>query len=170
MRLSARVQLSLPLGPWTLAGMPRMLLAAVLGLIAPAGRTAAPPAGGPQIRTNTPIRNFSLPSFNEKGFRTMLVRGREATLLGKTEATLSDMTLTIFSGDEAARVETVFLSTAAVVRSDERIIHGDESVRVINDDFELLGKDWRYEHDLRKINIRQGARVVFKAELKDILK
>ncbi len=166
----ARVPSNLTYGPWLRALLPRWILVALWVSVAPAGRTAAPPAGGPQIRTNTPIRNFSLPSFNEKGFRTMLVRGREATLLGKTEATLSDMTLTIFSGDETARVETVFLSTAAVVRSDERVIHGDESVRVINDDFELLGKDWRYEHDLRKINIRQGARVVFKAGLKDILK
>lgn len=100
----------------------------------------------------------------------MLVRGREATLLGKTEAKLSDMTLTVFSGDAAASVETVFLSTSAVVQSDRRIIHGDETVRIINDNFELLGTDWRYEHDVMKINIYHGARVVFKAELKDILK
>ncbi len=35
-------------------------------------------AAGPQVQANAPILNFSLPSFNEQGFRTMLVRGREA--------------------------------------------------------------------------------------------
>jgi len=127
-------------------------------------------AAGPQIQPNAPIRSFSLPSFNEKGFRTMLVRGREAIVVGKTEVQLQDMTLTVFSGDEHARVETVFLSSSAKVRSDERAVFGDETVRVITDEFELIGTRWRYEHDPKRILITSGARVVFKAELKDILR
>jgi len=127
-------------------------------------------AAGPQIQPNAPIRSFSLPSFNELGFRTMLVRGREAIVVGKTEVKLQDMTLTVFSGDESARVETVFLSSSATVRSDERAVFGDETVRVITDEFELIGTRWRYDHDPKKILITSGARVVFKAELKDILR
>lgn len=127
-------------------------------------------AAGPQVQTNAPILNFSLPSFNEQGFRTMLVRGREAIVTSKTEARLRDMTLTVFSGDAAARVETVFVSPAATVRLDERVVFGEESVRVVNDRFELLGTDWRYEHDAKRILIRAGARVVFQTEVRDLLR
>lgn len=127
-------------------------------------------AAGPQVQANAPILNFSLPSFNEQGFRTMLVRGREAIVTSKTEARLRDMTLTVFSGDAAARVETVFVSPAATVRLDERVVFGEESVRVVNDRFELLGTDWRYEHDAKRILIRAGARVVFQTEVRDLLR
>ncbi len=127
-------------------------------------------AAGPQVQANAPILNFSLPSFNEQGFRTMLVRGREAIVTSKTEARLRDMTLTVFSGDAAARVETVFVSPAATVRLDERVVFGEESVRVVNDRFELLGTDWRYEHDAKRIVIRAGARVVFQTEVRDLLR
>jgi hypothetical protein len=127
-------------------------------------------AAGPQVQANAPILNFSLPSFNEQGFRTMLVRGREAIVTSKIEARLRDMTLTVFSGDAAARVETVFVSPAATVRLDERVVFGEESVRVVNDRFELLGTDWRYEHDAKRILIRAGARVVFQTEVRDLLR
>ncbi|MBM3872340.1 MAG: hypothetical protein FJ382_01145 [Verrucomicrobia bacterium] len=143
-----------------------------LRLLLAGGLLAALPlrAAGPQVQANAPILNFSLPSFNAQGFRTMLVRGREAVVASKTEARLRDMTLTVFSGDAAARVETVFVSPAATVRLDERVVFGEESVRVVNDRFELLGNDWRYEHDARRILIRNGARVVFQTEIRDLLR
>jgi hypothetical protein len=41
---------------------------------------------------------------------------------------------------------------------------------VVNDTFELIGTDWRYEHDAKRILIRAGARVVFQTEIRDILR
>jgi len=127
-------------------------------------------ADGPRITTNAPIRNFSLPSFNEKGFRTMLIRGSEAMLLNSNEVSLSNMTLTLFSGEADARVETVFVSPSARVLVAQRIVFGEETVRVVNDDFELLGTDWRYDDAKKTILISRHARVVFHAELKDVVK
>ncbi len=127
-------------------------------------------AAGPQITANAPVKNFSLPSFDEQGFRTMLIRGREAMLVNASEVKLADMTLTLFSGDAEARVETVFVSPSARVLVDKRIVFGDETVRVISDEFDLLGTDWRYDHDKKTILISKQARVVFHIELKDIVK
>jgi hypothetical protein len=67
-------------------------------------------------------------------------------------------------------VETVFVSPAATVRLDERVVFGEESVRVVNDTFELIGTDWRYEHDAKRILIRAGARVVFQTEIRNLLR
>lgn len=80
------------------------------------------------------------------------------------------MTLTLFSGDAAARVETVFLSPSAKVLVDKRVIFGAETVRVVSDQFELSGVEWRYEHEAKRILISKQARVVFRVELKDVLK
>lgn len=127
-------------------------------------------AAGPKITTQTPIKNFSLPSFNEKGFRTFLIRGREAVMLSANEARLDDMVLTLFSGDSDARVETVFVSPSAHVLVEQRVVFGEDSVRVVNDDFELLGTDWRYDDTKGTILISKQARIVFRTELKDIIK
>lgn len=143
----------------------------LVGAIALHLAAAAPlPAAGPQITTNAPVKNFSLPSFDEHGFRTMLIRGREARLLSANEVKLADMTLTLFSGDADARVETVFVSPSANVQVDKQIVFGDETVRVISDELELLGTDWRYDHRKKTILISKQARVVFHIELKDIVK
>lgn len=150
----------MPLPKATFAGIASLLLAAA----------ATMNAAGPQITANAPVKNFSLPSFDEQGFRTMLIRGREAMLLSANEVKLADMTLTLFSGDAEARVETVFISPSARVLVDKRIVFGDETVRVVSDELELLGTDWRYDHEKKTILISKQARVVFHIELKDIVK
>jgi hypothetical protein len=135
-------------------------------VIAPAGTTVA----GPQIRTQTPIRDFSVPTFNDAGFRTMQVRGREAILLGASEAELRDVTITLFSGDASARVDTVFLSSAARLLSEERRVTGSDVVRVLGQGFELKGVDWEYRHSERRLLVKDGVRVVFQLELRDVLR
>ncbi|HRE82281.1 MAG TPA: hypothetical protein PLN52_14640 [Opitutaceae bacterium] len=126
--------------------------------------------GGPSLTTNAPVKEFSLPSFNEEGFRTMLVRGREAVLLNRNEVRLSDMTLTQFSGDEKAHVEAVFLSPLANLEIDRKRLSGPDSVRVITDQFELFGSDWSYDHAKKTILIQKKVQVIFRAELKNVLK
>lgn len=125
---------------------------------------------GPSLTTNAPVKEFSLPSFNEDGFRTMLVRGREAILLNRNEVRLSDMTLTQFSGDEKAHVEAVFLSPLANLEIDRKRLSGPDSVRVITDQFELFGTDWTYDHAKKTILIQKKVQVIFRAELNNILK
>jgi hypothetical protein len=122
------------------------------------------------VRTQTPIRDFSVPTFNDAGFRTMQVRGREAILLAANEAELRDVTITLFSGDAASRVETVFLSSTARLLSEERRVFGSDVVRVIGQGFELQGVDWHYRHPDRRLEVNDGVRVVFQLELRDVLR
>lgn len=144
----------------------RALLVSILGA---AGLQAADPSG-PRISTNAPVKNFSLPSFNDAGFRTMLIRGREAVIHSEREIRLSDMTLTLFSGDETTKVETVLVSPTAVIDPAEQLVTGQDFVRLIGQDVEVSGSQWRYEHGEKRILIGKDARVVFRTELKDILR
>lgn len=147
--------------PWSCSARLGAFVALVVSFCAPL------PA---QISSPAPVRNFTLPFFNDEGFHTMLVRGREASLANPQRIGLSDMTLTLFSGDETQKVDTVILSpTATVIPADSRIV-GPGQVRLIRDDLELTGEEWSYDQPAKRILIQRGARIVFHAALADLLK
>jgi hypothetical protein len=47
---------------------------------------------------------------------------------------------------------------------------GDGTVRLIRDDIEVTGSGWNYDHPGKKVSITRNVRVVFAAQLNDILK
>jgi hypothetical protein len=118
---------------------------------------------------NSPVENFRLPTFTKEGHRSMLLQGSQA-LVGTNEVELQGMTLTIFTGDAANTVETVILSPLATIRLDREQVQGDSTVRVIHDDIEITGQGWSYDHGGKKVSITRNARIVFQAQLPDILK
>lgn len=122
-----------------------------------------------RVSSEAPILNWRLPSFTPEGFRESLVRGTEARLLADGNVDLTDLTLTLFSRDASNRVETILLSQSARVLSRDRAVTGDGAIRVINDQFEATGLGWRYDHETKKVSLRKNVRVVFRAELTDIL-
>lgn len=129
-----------------------------------------PGTGFAQFSSPAPVKNFALPFFNDEGFHTMLIRGREALLANPERIALSDMALTLFRGDEAQTVDTVILSPAATVEPRAEIIRGPATVRLVRDDLELTGTDWAYDHRAAKITIQKGARILFYSPLSDLLK
>lgn len=144
-----------------------------LALLALAAAVPGPAADGPQIRAPAPVKNFSLPFFNDAGFRTMLIRGNEARLGNPRKPELIDVTVSLFSGDAANRVETVLLSTEAAVDTTAKIVEGTGPMRLVRDDLEVSGELWRYDYndpDTINLRIERKARIVFRAELQSLLK
>ncbi len=143
--------------------MIRSLLLATL-LAAPALHAQAPaPAAAPAL-------NWVLPLFTDKeGFRSMTLRGSEVRPAGKSIA-VTDLSITIFSGDARAQVDSILLSPAAVFSPKENRASGDQAVRFIRDDIEVTGVGWTYDHAARKVSLQQKVRVTFRAQLNDILK
>jgi hypothetical protein len=141
----------------------RSLLLATL-LAAPALHAQAPaPAAAPAL-------NWVLPLFTDKeGFRSMTLRGSEVRPAGKSIA-VTDLSITIFSGDARAQVDSILLSPAAVFSPKENRASGDQAVRFIRDDIEVTGVGWTYDHAARKVSLQQKVRVTFRAQLNDILK
>ncbi len=128
------------------------------------------PGQTPQISAPAPVRNFSLPFFNDEGNRTLLVRGNEAILTDPRKPRFADMTVTMFAREGANQVESVLLSKAATVDTTTRVIEGTDTVRFVREDIEVTGEAWRYEHSARRIVIQRNARVVFRAELPLLIK
>ena len=127
-------------------------------------------AANTQVSSDKPIINFRLPTFTPEGHRSWLVRGSEAVLADKNQIDVKGLTLSIFSGKSDEKVETMILSPAARVLPAEATATGSDTIRVINDEFEATGSDWKYAHKEKQVNIAKNVRVVFNAELKDFLK
>ena len=144
----------------------------LLGLVAlflPAAPAAtAPVAGGDAA--GAPAVNWVLPIFSDKeGYRSMTLRGSEVRPLGRSIA-VTDLSITIFSGDARTTVDSMLLSPSAVFLPKENRATGEKSVRFIRDDIEVTGVGWTYEHTAKKVTLAQNVRVTFRAQMKDILK
>ena len=144
--------------------LPLLLAAAVSALAADTAAPASPKA---------PIVNFSLPKFTDPdGYRDFLVRGSEAWMTASNIIDVKELSVTVFSGDASNRIDTMMLSPAARLLPDEQIISGDSTLRVIDlqKGFEATGSDWRYTHKDKTIILHKKVRMVFRRELKDLLK
>ena len=131
---------------------------------------AAALAANTQISADRPIINFRLPAMNPEGFRAWLVRGSEARYANENRIDVKELTLSVFSGKADEKVETLILSPVAVVHPADAIVTGPENIRVINDQFEASGTDWRYAQKEKKVSIAKHVRVTFQAQLKNYLK
>lgn len=131
---------------------------------------AAAWAANTEISPNRPVINFSLPTFTPDGHRSWLVRGSEAVFSNRNQIDVKGLTLSVFSGKEDGKIETVILSPAARVVPAEALATGAGTIRVINDEFEAQGADWQYAHKEKRVSIAKDVRVVFNTELKDFLK
>lgn len=145
----------------------RLLVLGPLALLA--GALTAPAQISSRLTSDAPVVNFRLPTFTPAGHRDWFIRGAEARLPSDKLINLRDLMLTIFSGDAADRVETIFLSPAATILTDEQVATGDQTLRVIGDNFEATGIQWRYDHRARHVTIHRQVRVSFTTELKHLL-
>ncbi len=149
---------------------PSLLFLALLPLCATHAQAPAAVSPGATVSTGAPALNWVLPIFTDKeGYRSMTLRGTEVRPVGKTIA-VTDLSITIFSADAKAQVDSMLLSPVAIFSPKENRASGDKTVRFIRDDVEVTGLGWTYDHAARKVSLRENVRVTFRAQLNDILK
>jgi len=123
-----------------------------------------------QLTGNAAGKNFSLPLFTDAGARSALLRASLARTVGGDRIELTDMNLTLFSSDATNEIDTIILAPVATFYPSTSLAHGKQSVRVIRDDMEITGEEWSYDHSGKKVSLRKNTRVVFQAQLPDILR
>ena len=52
----------------------------------------------------------------------------------------------------------------------EDLARGDQGMRLIRDDLEATGTQWTYDHAHKKVSLHGRVRIVFKAEVKNLIK
>lgn len=129
------------------------------------------PAGDDTPVITAPALNWVLPLFTDKeGWRTMTLRGSAVQPVAGGSIAVSDLNITIFSGDAEARVDSILLSPSAEFFPKDNRARGTKAVRFIQDEVEVTGEGWDYDHAAKKVSIHREVRVTFRAQLNDILK
>jgi hypothetical protein len=124
------------------------------------------------VIANAPVKNFRLPSFNDEGHRTSLLRGSEARYTSANQIDIIELNFAQFRGDGTTETNNILLAPSASVLLKEQnqiVLTGRESMRLINKDLEATGENWSYDHTDRRLIINQNVRVVFRAELTGLL-
>jgi hypothetical protein len=138
--------------------------AAAFALLAAAGATAD------EMQVAPPARNWVLPLFTKEGYRQMTLRGDEVRPVSNDQVDISGMTVTVFSGDARAKVDSFLSSPVATFMINEKVASGPGSVRLVRDDVAVTGSGWTYYYDQRKVLIARDVHVVFHAAMPDMLK
>lgn len=118
-------------------------------------------------RASAPAENFVVTLFTDlEGYHSMTLRGASARQTRTGSYAVTDLNVTVFSGDATERVETVILSEDANFMPKQNRVTGRKNVRVIRDELEVTGEDWSYDHAGKNVSIHKNVRVVYRAPLK----
>jgi hypothetical protein len=129
-------------------------------------------ADNPGVTANAPVTNFKLTLLTDEGFRSSLLRGSEARYISDTQIDLVGMQYTTFLEGAAGELDATLLAPSASVFIDKNKVkvHGDENVRLLRKDLDVTGEQWTYDHAQKRILIEKNVHVIFRIEMKDILK
>lgn len=127
------------------------------------------PFGANAEESYTPAKNWVANLFTNEGYHEITARGTEMRMISAREFQVIDLSLTIYSGDAAEKLDTILLSPAATFLPAEKTAHGEKWVRFIGENIEASGTRWVYRHDAKKISLDGDVRVTFSAELKNLL-
>lgn len=126
-------------------------------------------AGAAPLEVPAPVHDFILPTFTKEGYRALLLRGREARFAEAGRIDLADMSLQVYGNDARNRVESLLTSPLASFFGDRQFAQGDQGVHLVRDDVDMSGTRWSYDHRQKKVVLDDHVRVIFRAQLKDIL-
>ena len=140
------------------------------GLLAAAGRGAGADDRATAIAPNAPVTDPVVSTFTPDGNRSWLLRGSQCRVVSQNQLDFTNLNLTVFVGDAANHIDSIFLSPEATAWVDQARVSGPGTVRVITNDFEATGADWSYDHRQKKVSLRKNVRVVFHVQLLSILR
>jgi hypothetical protein len=144
-----------------------LIFPALLALTAALSPAQTP---APKIKPSAPIKDFRLPTFDQAGKRASFMKAGEALFISPTHIDVKDMNFTLFTKDGTGAFDTVLIAPSATFLTDQQIVRGDDSVRLLRVDIEVTGEQWSYRHAEKRVLIGKNARVTFQYELKDIIK
>ena len=121
------------------------------------------------IMPDAPITDFRLPMFDAvTGKKTADLSGATALFRSPIVIEFKDFTLSLYRADGGAQLE--IQSPNATVFTQESVAVGSDTIRVRAPDYEITGRDWRWNARDNEVAIRQNVRVTFNARLMSLLK
>jgi hypothetical protein len=124
----------------------------------------------PSVAATAPVKNFRLPTFTDQGFRHTMLIAAEARLPDPARIDLSEMELTLFTGDAAEQIDAMLAAPLATFFPQKLLATGPSTVRLERLDLTVTGADWTYDHSAKKVVIKRDAHVLFRSPIGDIIK
>jgi hypothetical protein len=144
--------------------LPVLLASAVA--VTSAAQTAAPAR---KLKPSAPVKDFRLPTFDQAGKRATFLKAGEALFVTSTRIDVKDMNFTLFTKDGTGAFDTLLIAPSATFLTDQQIVSGRDSVRLLRVNIEVTGEQWSYHHVEKRVLIGKNVRVTFQDELKDII-
>jgi hypothetical protein len=141
-------------------------LKALIGALA----FAAGAGAADDVQVGPPAHNWILPLFTKEGYRQMTLRGDKVQPVTSDQVDITGMTVTVFSGDARAKVDSFLSSPNASFLINEKVAKGPGTVHLVRDDSEVTGEEWIYLYNERKVLMARNVHVVFHAAMPDLLK
>lgn len=118
------------------------------------------------------VHDFVAPLFDldAGGVKVGELRGATAKYLSTTMADLTQFKYTAFAPDQSVQFSVE--SDHATVLLHQKIAFGEGTIHAVSPDYEITGRDWRIDaaEQNKRIVINEGAHIVFRAVIGDILK
>ncbi len=123
------------------------------------------------MQIDAPIENFRLPIFGEDGNRIWDLRGDKGILKDNGEIDVERMILRTFPPGEPTKPDLTIESPKAYIYPEENRAAGPGYLflQASDESFAIVGRNWEWVNDERKIIIREEARVTFKQAFGSIL-
>ena len=129
----------------------------------------ATPLPGGRLSPDTLIRNFSLPGFNEAGYRQWQLTGDEGVFIDDAVVHINQLKLRFYSGDENGNLHSILESPEALVEADRGRAISEASIELKGPDFKVQGVGWIWQGKQQTILIRSNVAVTFSQSLRYIL-
>ena len=124
-----------------------------------------------RLAPDAPVLDFKLPMFGQKnGYKIWELRGREGRYVNEERIDVVGMELRLFSGKADLKVHTTIESPAATMLVSQSQALGKSEIKIIGNQFQIEGEDWKWTGSARTITVDKNVRVSFRQGLAGILK
>lgn len=111
--------------------------------------------------TNDPLLNFHITCFEKAGYPTFQLRGKEASYVQENLMKVKNLSIQAFSKAKA-QTQYVLESDEAVIEFEKKQAHGNSLLEVSSHDFQLTGKNWKWNGLTKSIEINKEVKIIFK--------
>jgi len=123
-----------------------------------------------QMEPDAPVQDFVLPRFDDEGYRTWDLAGRQGIYVSPEQIDVLGMRLRLFKPRQPDTLDLQIESPRASIMIRENRARGDGSLLVLGSTFSLSGVDWQWSGETGTIQVERDVRVAFSENLLDILK
>jgi len=121
------------------------------------------------VINDSPVVNFKIPVFSEKGYRRWYLQGDKGWYKNEETVEVENMSIKVFSGDQISNLESTILSPNATILPKTNKAFGAEDITVTATDYTLEGQVWTWDGNEKKIYINKNVRLTFNQSLQVVL-